>query len=142
MNKEKIFLLKLLNNDVIVGEHISETDYTIMLKNPMILEELVDPESGRQMSLLSSYTPFSVSTVLELSKQHILFLLDLHPELKRYYLNALEMSGEYIEKTIDEIRQVNETIEMLLEEDMTDEPTEDESLVEPIVNTKSSNTIH
>ena len=141
MNTDKIFLLKLLNNDIIIGEHISETDYTIMIKNPMMLEELIDPDSGKQMSLLSSYTPFSVSNVLELSKPHILFLLDLHPELKRYYLNALEMSGKYIEKTLDEIRQVNETIEMLLEEDMSVE-TNDESLPEPIVNTKSSNTIH
>jgi len=138
MVKEKIYLLKFINNDNVVGEYISENDYTIMIRNPMLLEEIIDPESGRQMSLLSSYLPFSKSNIFEISKQHVLFISDLHPEMMRYYLNTLEIADEYVQKTIQEIKEVNETLESLLEEKQVEESLDEQ----PNFIQSSNNTIH
>jgi hypothetical protein len=138
MVKEKIYLLKFINNDNVVGEYISENDYTIMIRNPMLLEEIIDPESGRQMSLLSSYLPFSKSNIFEISKQHVLFISDLHPEMMRYYLNTLEIADEYVQKTIQEIKEVNETLESLLEEKQVEESLDEQ----PNLIQSSNNTIH
>lgn len=104
--------LRLINGEEIVGNIIGETEYSILLDNPLIVEEKSD-EFGSTL-LLTKYIPFSKTKICELSKSHIITFNELHPELIRYYHNSLKFNRDTELRMVDEIARVNEVMEQVL----------------------------
>lgn len=107
--------LRLINGEEIVGDIIAETDTTIVMDNPLQVEERRE-ESGTVL-VLSKYIPFSKNQICELAKSHIITFNELHPELIRYYYNSLKFNQSSEMKMIDEISRVNLVMEEVMDQD-------------------------
>lgn len=135
--------LRLVNGEELVGDIIGETDYSILLDNPLIVEEKVD-DMGSTL-LLTKYIPFAKTKICELSKSHIITYNELHPELIRYYYNSLKLSKDSEKRMVDEIARVNDLMEQVFSGKDTSS-TKDSFDTSYNLNvsriSKSSNTVH
>lgn len=106
--------LRLINGEEIVGDIIAETETTIVMDNPLQVEER--REEGGSSLVLTKYIPFSKTQICELAKSHIITFNELHPELIRYYYNSLKFNHSSEMKMIDEIYRVNLVMEEMLDQ--------------------------
>lgn len=138
MAEDNIQHLRLVNGEEIVADIIGETEVSIILNNPLIVEEKID-ELGSTL-LLSKYIPFSKTKIMELSKTHIITYNELHPELIRYYYNSLKFNKDSEIRMIDEISRVNDLMEQLVNSKESKGSIEDINLNR--ISKVSSNTVH
>ncbi len=126
--------LRLTNGEELVGDILFSDDYQVLIDNPLVLEER-DTGSGSAL-VLSQYIPYSTSTVCNISKKHIITQTELHEELVRYYYYSLKFAYRSTEKSLREIKRVNDLMQAVVEEDELLESIDQTKLV------KGSNSIN
>lgn len=104
--------MRLINGEEIVADILTETEYSVVVDNPMMVEERKD-ENGSSL-ILTKYIPFSKNKVCELNKSHIITFNQLHPELIRYYYNSLKFNDKSEMKMVEEITRVNHLMEQIM----------------------------
>jgi len=120
--------MRLINGEEIVADIISETEWSVTVDTPLMIEERKD-ESGASALIMTKYIPFSIDNRCELSKDHIITFSNLHPELIKYYHNSILFNGKSESKIVAEICRVN----VLMEEIMMEEPFDTDGLDESMV---------
>lgn len=111
--------LRLINGEEIVADIISETEWTVTVDTPLMIEERRD-ESGASALIMTKYIPFSTTNRCELSKDHIITYSALHPELIKYYHNSIVFNGKSTAKIVAEIQRVNALMEEIMMEEEFD----------------------
>lgn len=126
---ENIQHIRLINGEEIVADIISETEWTITVDTPLMIEERRD-ESGASALIMTKYIPFSTDNRCELSKEHIITFSQLHPELIKYYKNSIVFNGKSTAKIVAEIGRVNALMEeIMMEEEFDHSGLEEEHII-------------
>jgi len=84
-----IHLIRLINDDTLIGKIIFEDENIIIFKDPLILREIIsrNEESGTAMY---DYNPFSENSAVEIYKDKLLFKpVVVSSALERYYFNSV-----------------------------------------------------
>jgi hypothetical protein len=103
----KVFHLRLVNGDEILCRVYRQTKNVILVKDPLVVDEVKDNETGRSSIFLSKYT-LSVENNLSLKPEHVVTITPVAAEIEDYYKNSVEYSKNYIEPNkIAEIQKVS-----------------------------------
>lgn len=94
---EKLRILKLINNEELVGEIEEETEEKYRVKNPCNLGITVN-ESGQPALSMTPMLFFSEQKVVELKKSHVLYNVSVATEIQNRY-NQVYGAGIVIPKT-------------------------------------------
>ena len=94
---EKIRILKLINNEEIVGEIEEETEEKYRVKNPCSLGITVN-ESGNPALSMTPMLFFSEQKMVELKKSHVLYNVSVATEIQNRY-NQVYGSGIVVPNT-------------------------------------------
>jgi len=124
MNNKDVCIVKLLNGDELVGILSSETEHTVNIENPLVVEEQYNPDDGTSNIILTSYIPFSKShQILNFSKFHVIQILPVIDEVKRYYINSVTYNQSYVSDNIkSKLSAVNDYMEKKMEQKVPLEP--------------------
>lgn len=107
MNK-KVYHIRLINGDEIISEIDSENKTSITIINPLVVEELKNPETGTSSIILSKYS-LSDDSNIKINKNHIMTLTTVNDAIMQYYMSSLVYNEKYIEQNkINEIKKVTE----------------------------------
>lgn len=105
---KKIYHIRLLNGDEIISEVDSENKTSITVLNPLVVEELKNPETGTSSIILSKYS-LSDDHNIKINKNHIITLTTVNDTIMQYYMASLIYSEKYIEQNkINEIKKVTD----------------------------------
>jgi hypothetical protein len=107
---ENIQHIRLINGDEIIGDIINETEYTMVVDCPMIVEERTD-KAGSTGIVLNKFVPFAKQNVCVFLKSHIICSSDLNDVVKRYYYNSLLFSNKLTDRMIRDLEFVNTLME-------------------------------
>lgn len=114
-NTPSIFLLRMINGDELIAEVDSNTTKKVYLKNPLIVEENFDPDTGTSSILLSSYAPFGVEGLISLQANHVMSMIPVKPQIERYYQNSLKYNAVIITKRLEEeMESINSQMEDMI----------------------------
>lgn len=107
---ENIQHIRLINGDEIIGDIINETDSTVIVDSPMIVEERTD-KNGSTGIVLNKFIPFAKENLCVFLKSHIICSSDLNDVVKRYYYNSLMFSDKMTSRLIKDLEFVNTLME-------------------------------
>lgn len=123
--------IRLVNGEELLATVRKSTSDQVVIENPLIVQE------NDGYIVLVPFMPYSRKKSVSLSKNHVIALTDLHPEMEKHYQLSLKVARKHNNNTIDHIRQVNHQMEIALFK--ADEQSFDESFV-PTAPT--SNNVH
>lgn len=120
---QEIHIVKLLNGDELIGKFVEETENTIIIEDPLVVEEGFNAD-GTTHVMLTTYVPFSRKTEkLSFNKFHVIQLLRVNGEAERYYKNSLLYNQKMVtDQQEDKLRQVNDNMEQMMKEEFTVKP--------------------
>jgi hypothetical protein len=92
-----LYHIKLSNGEELIAELMPATSATeYKLKNPMIIQDVVDPSSGVTAIVLVDYAPFNnMKNSIYLNKSQVISTSVVDTEMSAYYKASLEYSVMY-----------------------------------------------
>jgi len=129
-----LYHIKLVNGDEIISQTQAATDpEKYFLLNPLEMNNVVDPTSGKTSCVLHSYAPFaSNKTTIELSKNQVIAISRVEGEMVNYYKASLEYSVLFgIQDTDDKVKAATEYLKLYIKQqiegkiDSSDDPFSD-----------------
>ena len=107
----KIYNLKLVNGDELIGKIISEDGLNITIEDPLTPE--VIGENGNK--ILTSYLKYNTNgnkpRYCTIAKTNIIVMSKIHPTIEKYYLNSISYTREYDLNFLENIEKANEFAE-------------------------------
>jgi hypothetical protein len=118
-----VCIFKLISGDELIATFTSENETSVVLKDPLIVEEGMNAD-GVGHILLTSYVPFARETqILTFNKFHVIQILPINEEAERFYLNSLSYNQKHVANNQEErLKAANETMEEFMSSMITDEP--------------------
>lgn len=115
MKKEKpIYHIRLVNGDELISTINKCTKTYLELENPLVVDEMKNPENGQSTILLGKYS-LSNEPILRLNMTHVITKTAVEPEIAKYYLNSLSYNKSFVDKQkLNEIKKVNNLLESLI----------------------------
>lgn len=110
---ENIQHIRLINGEEIIGDIVNQTESTVVVDCPMIVDERTD-SSGSTGIVLNKFVPFAKDNVCVFLKSHIICRSDLNEVVKRYYYNSLMFSNQFADNIIKDLEIVNNLMEQQL----------------------------
>ncbi len=100
--KQKIMYFRLITGDELVGSCIGEDpDQTmVVIKQPMVLSEVLNPITQSVSLTLSKYMIFGNYEVVPIRNEHIISMTKVIPELEEFYHSSVLFNDEVSSKEI------------------------------------------
>ena len=101
--------IRLINGEELLGIVLEETKDDWSIQQPLLVEEL-DSADGSSRKVLTNYIRFSPdkTPTCRISKSHIITVIDVHPEVQKYYENSLIFAKDYDDEFIFSIKSAND----------------------------------
>lgn len=101
--------IRLINGEELLGIVLEETKDDWNIQQPLLVEEL-DSADGSSRKVLTNYIRFSSAEIptCRISKSHIITVIDVHPEVQKYYENSLIFAKDYDDEFIFSIKSAND----------------------------------
>ena len=115
MENNDILYLRLVNKDQITGRYVQDTDNTVLIEYPMLIENK-DFEHGSAINLIR-YLPFTgeKEQVLILKKEHIIVMNPVTVEFAKYFYNSVHYYLQYVQpQTEINMKHINTNLEIFL----------------------------
>lgn len=110
-----ICIFRMINGDELIAELMDENKKFLFLKNPLIVEELFDHNTGASNVILSSYVPFGLTESISFDRNHVMTVLPVKKPIERYYFNSLKYNTAITDKRVEEeVNNINIQMEELL----------------------------
>lgn len=110
----EVYHFKMITGEDVFGYFVAETSDMIEIRDPMVVEERENPESGNFVMILTKYAGFSDNPIVKISKSKILFFIELNQEYTNYYTISKVYNKKFIypaQKTeIDKVVQAMESV--------------------------------
>ena len=100
--EQQIMYFRLVTGDELVGSCLGEDpDHTmVVIKQPMILSEIINPVTQSISITLSKYMIFSNYEVIPIKNVHIVSMTRVIPELEEFYHSSVIFSNEISSKEV------------------------------------------
>ena len=116
MKEKQIAHIRLINGDELISKIQKKTKNTLILENPLIVDEMKNPETGQANLLLARYN-LSDDPVVSLRSEHVITISTVSEEIAKYYNNSLVYNMKFIDGPKNqEIQKVNHILETLINE--------------------------
>lgn len=100
--KQKIMYFRLITGDELVGSCLGEDSNRTMvvIKQPMVLSEVLNPVTQSVSLTLSKYMIFGNYEVVPIRNEHIVSMTRVIPELEEFYHSSVIFNNEVSSKEI------------------------------------------
>jgi hypothetical protein len=105
--------IRLVNGDQLFGVLIGEVEGTrdFIIKEPMLLDDMVDIQSGKQMVTMTKYIWFDVGDIVTFQRSHVVTMVRSVDEISSYYQTTLDYYNRYATKNLmEEVKKTEKVL--------------------------------
>jgi len=110
--EQKVQHLRLVNGEEVLSVIEREDATAYYLSSPMVVA--IREDDFGKMTVLMNYIPYNKSTLVPISKAHVITCSDIHEEMERHYFLSLKINKQAELGMLESLRETNSMMEKAL----------------------------